>query len=57
MIFYSNENKTHFTGKVLQEPYFESESFWNSENNGLLLSFWSENQQESEERKIMNITS
>ena len=57
MIFYSNENETHFTGKVLQEPYFESESFWNLENNGLLLSFWSENQQESEERKIMNITS
>ena len=57
MIFYSNENKTHFTGKVLQEPYFESERFWNSENNGLSLNFWSENQQKSEERKITNMTS
>ena len=28
--------KLIFTGKVLQEPYFESESFWNSENNALL---------------------
>ena len=28
--------KLIFTGKVLQEPYFESERFWNSENNGLL---------------------